>query len=167
MVTVFSSLMEKQKLDETLRSDIFQLFIKSDLSFRKTLLSTSKPIRDQMTIEYSEEDYRVLEKIGKWEAKIKEGIDVNEALKKEIPLQEELNEEVTQEKELQAKAFVEKMQRETNERHIRFKLEAERRLKEIVEEEKNKEKQQQRDLLANVKKRQRETLIKLQAVKNS
>ena len=56
------------------------------------------------------------------------------------------------------------MQREALDRQNRFKQEAERRLAAIDLEEKQREREINKERFAIVKKRQQETLIKLQAV---
>lgn len=164
MSCLFSTLLDKNNPGTALREDMLQCFLKSELDFTKRLLLIRKPIAEQTTIEFCEEDYRLLAKISRWEAKIKEGMNVNEALKRETGLQDAENEEIVQEKELKAKAFVDKVQRDTLERHVRFKMEAEKRLKEMEEEEKQRERDRQKELLAAVKKRQHENILKLQEV---
>ena len=164
MSLFFTGLLARSKQPAAIQEDLLKTFVKADMDFTKTLLLSRKPFGDQMAIEYCEEDYRLIERIGRWEAKIKDGVDINEALRKDTHGLDAEKDEIVQEKEQKAKAFVEKVHRDTMERHIRFKVEAEKRLKELQEEEKNKDKIKQKELLEAVRKRQHENILKLQEV---
>lgn len=158
---VLSALFAEQKLNYDLRSIMFQRFEEADSKFTKTMLLTLTPLPDPQRIEYQDEDFRQLERISKWESKIKDGMKVNDALRPEVVVDFD---EGASEKEERARQFVETMQREATERHLRFKQNAEKRLAAIEQEEKERERARQRELLEQVKKRQQETLLKLQAV---
>ena len=127
----------------------------------KTLLTSPTPLPEQQEILYQDEDFRQLQRIAKWEAKIKDGVPINEALKSEQPLEVD---EDAHGKEEKARVFIEKMQRDTLERNLRFKQEAEKRLAAMELEEKEREKAKLNEMHNQVKKRQQESLIKLQAV---
>lgn len=125
------------------------------------MLVTLAPLPESQIIQYQDEDFRQLERIYKWEAKIKEGVPINDALRPEQQI--DFDEDAPQ-KEEKARNFIEKMQKETMERNLRFKLKAEKRLAALEQEEKEKEKIRCKELIDLVKKRQQETLLKLQAV---
>lgn len=140
---------------------LFQRFEEADSQFIRTMLVTLAPLPEPQVIEYQDEDFRQLQRISKWEAKIKEGMSINDALRPEI--QSDFDEDAHLKEEM-ARNFIDKMQKETVERNIRFKLNAEKRLAALEQEEKDKEKAKCKEMIDQVRKRQQETLLKLQAV---